>query len=203
MTCGWPVETPEQCCQCHGKAHGRCLWVCNRNPGCDGVFCIARHAEHNCSRYRLPNPAGASQGREMEPLFPDSARLAEARRTAPGWSSQDTARAQWRVPIGIGEDMGRAARRRRCQRCWVHRPRRLVMCLWGCGREVGTGCAPPQGPCLLAEFYLGVGACVDCLPPRPPWLSSQGCGLGDGCSAEAEAAAEGQGQGQVSQPQPA
>ena len=68
-----------------------------------------------------------------------------------------------------------------CQRCRLHRPRRLILCTWGCGRRVGSGCAPPQGPCLLAEFPplsdTWIGACVDCLPPPPPWLAHPHLGL--------------------------
>ena len=74
-------------------------------------------------------------------------------------------------PTANAADQGRLARRRCCQRCRVHRPRRLVICLWGCGRGGGSGCVPPHGPCLLAEFVYGYGACVDCLPPGPPWLA--------------------------------
>ena len=80
-------------------------------------------------------------------------------------STQSSAQARG----GEGEESERAAQGRRCQRCWAHRPRRLVMCLWGCEGGVGSGCAPPQGPCFLVEFEPGRGTRVDCLPPWPPW----------------------------------
>ena len=67
---------------------------------------------------------------------------------------------------GLEGTMGRP----RCQRCGA-RPRRRIMCAWGCRRLLGSGC---KKKCLLAEFMKGCGACTDCLPAWP--LDSKGAG---------------------------